>query len=190
MKKKEQQPTKDMEKLIALGKRKGFLTYDEVNDLLPEDLSSTVAIDHLFELLGNEDIQVVEGENDAGLSANRAQQDKQTLAQARDELLTEQLKSEERFMPLDDPVKMYLKQMGSISLLSRENEIELAKKIEEAEDKFKRVVLATKFARNEVLAVANDILEDKINMEEVVKEDIKIKKNNVIGRFKRFLAKA
>jgi RNA polymerase primary sigma factor len=156
--KKKEQPTKDMEKLIALGKRKGFLTYDEVNDLLPEDLSSTVAIDHLFELLGNEDIQVVEGEADAGLSANRAQQD--------------------------------LKQMGSISLLSRENEIELAKKIEDAEEKFKRVVLVTKFARNEVLTVANDILEDKINMEEVVKEDIKIKKSSVIGRFKRFLAKA
>ena len=117
MKKNQQQPTKDMEKLIALGKQKGFLTYDEVNDLLPEDLSSTVAIDHLFELLGNEDIQVVEGEADAGLSANRvAQQDKQNLVQQREELLTEQLKSEERFMPLDDPVKMYLKQMGSISL--------------------------------------------------------------------------
>jgi len=75
--KKKEQPTKDMEKLIALGKQKGFLTYDEVNDLLPEDLSSTVAIDHLFELLGNEDIQVVEGEGDPGLSANRASQDKQ-----------------------------------------------------------------------------------------------------------------
>ena len=152
MKKNQLQPTKDMEKLIALGKQKGFLTYDEVNDLLPEDLSSTVAIDHLFELLGNEDIQVVEGEADAGLSANRvSQQDKQNLVQQREELLTEQLKSEERFMPLDDPVKMYLKQMGSIALLSRENEIELAKKIEDAEDKFKRAVLVTKFARNEVL---------------------------------------
>jgi len=187
--KKKEHPTKDMEKLIALGKQKGFLTYDEVNDLLPEDLSSTEAIDHLFELLGNEDIQVIEGGQDAGLSANRAQQEKQTLAQAREELLTEQLKSEERFMPLDDPVKMYLKQMGSISLLSRENEIELAKRIEDAEDKFKRAVLVTKFARNEVLSVANDILDDKINLEEVVKEDIKIKKNRVIGRFKRLLTK-
>ena len=94
MKKNQPQPTKDMEKLIALGKQKGFLTYDEVNDLLPEDLSSTVAIDHLFELLGNEDIQVVEGEADAGLSANRVtQQDKQNLVQQREELLTEQLKS-------------------------------------------------------------------------------------------------
>ena len=189
MKRKEQQPTKDMEKLIALGKQKGFLTYDEVNDLLPDDLSSTVAIDHLFELLGNEDIQVVEGEEDAGLSANRAQADKQNLAAQREELLIEQLKSEERFMPLDDPVKMYLKQMGSISLLSRENEIELAKKIEEAEDKFKRAVLATKFARSEVLVVANNILENKINMEEVVKEDIRIKKSSVLGRFKRLLVK-
>ena len=189
MKKKGQQPTKDMEKLIALGKQKGFLTYDEVNDLLPEDLSSTVAIDHLFELLGNEDIKVVEGEEDAGLSANRAQQDKQAIVTQREELLNEQLKSEERFMPLDDPVKMYLKQMGSISLLSRENEIELAKKIEDAEDKFKRAVLVTKFARNEVLVVANDILENKINMEEVVKEDIRIKKNSVLGRFKRLLGK-
>ncbi len=187
--KKKEHPTKDMEKLIALGKQKGFLTYDEVNDLLPEDLSSTEAIDHLFELLGNEDIQVIEGDEDAGLSANRAQQEKQTLAQAREELLTEQLKSEERFMPLDDPVKMYLKQMGSISLLSRENEIELAKKIEDAEEKFKRAVLATKFAKNEVLSVAGDILDDKINLEEVVKEDIKIKKNSVIGRFKRLLTK-
>jgi RNA polymerase primary sigma factor len=58
--KKSQQPTKDMEKLIALGNQKGFLTYDEVNDLLPEDLSSTVAIDHLFELLGNEEIRFAE----------------------------------------------------------------------------------------------------------------------------------
>jgi len=189
MKRKEQQPSKDMEKLIALGKQKGFLTYDEVNDLLPDDLSSTVAIDHLFELLGNEDIQVVEGEEDAGLSANRAQAEKQNLAPQREEMLVDHLKSEERFMPLDDPVKMYLKQMGSISLLSRENEIELAKKIEEAEDKFKRAVLVTKFVRNEVMVVANNILEDKINMEEVVKEDIRIKKANVLGRFKRIILK-
>jgi len=82
-------------------------------------------------------------------------------------------------MPLDDPVKMYFKTDGVYFAFEPWNEIELAKKIEEAEDKFKRVVLATKFAKNEVLAVANDILEDKINMEEVVKEDIKIKKNNV-----------
>jgi len=172
---------KDMEKLIALGKQKGFLTYDEVNEFLPEDLSSSEAIDHLFELLGNEDIQVIETEKER-------QQEKQALIQ-REELLNEQLKSEERFMPLDDPVKMYLKQMGSISLLSRESEIELAKKIEEAEDKFKRSILVIKFARNEILAVAKNVLEDEVNLEDVVKEDIKVQKNRVVGRFRRILAR-
>ncbi|MCK9431642.1 MAG: RNA polymerase sigma factor RpoD [Candidatus Omnitrophica bacterium] len=179
-----------MEKLIALGKQKGFLTYDEVNDLLPEDLSSSVAIDQLFEILGNEDIQVVEGEPEAGMAANRPlSQEKHNFSAQKEELLGEQAKSEERFMPLDDPVKMYLKQMGSISLLSRENEIELAKKIEEAEEKFKRASLAAKFVKNGVLTVAANILDEKVNMEEVVKEDIRIKKSGVLGRFKRILNK-
>ncbi|MCK9571672.1 MAG: RNA polymerase sigma factor RpoD [Candidatus Omnitrophica bacterium] len=168
---------KEMEKLIALGKQKGFLTYDEVNEFLPEDLSSSEAIDHLFELLGNEDIQVVEAEDER-------QQEKQALLQ-REEMLNEQLKSEERFMPLDDPVKMYLKQMGSISLLSRESEIDLAKKIEEAEDRFKRSILLIKFARNEIMKVGQEIIQGNLNLEDMVKEDIKINKNNVLSRFKR-----
>jgi RNA polymerase primary sigma factor len=170
---------KDVEKIIALGRRKGYLTYDEVNDLLPEDVSSSEEIDQIFELLGNEDIQLVESED-------KRETEKQ-IEPAREEIPAESLKIAERFLPLDDPVKMYLKQMGSISLLSRENEIELAKKIEEAEENFKRAVLATKFARSKILGVASDILEAKISLEEVVKEDIKIKKNNVLKKFKRVI---
>ncbi|MBU1726685.1 MAG: RNA polymerase sigma factor RpoD [Candidatus Omnitrophica bacterium] len=166
-----------MEKIIALGKQKGFLTYDEVNDMLPEELSSSEDIDKLFEMLGNEDIEIIE-------SGEEKSSEKAALIQ-KEEMLAEQLKSEERFLPLDDPVKMYLKQMGSISLLSRENEIELAKRIEEAEDRFKLAALATRFVRSEVAAVANDIIEGRINLEEVVKEDIKVKKNNVLPKIKR-----
>jgi RNA polymerase primary sigma factor len=169
---------KDMEKIIALGRQKGFLTYDEVNDLLPQDLSSSEDIDRLFEMLGNEDIQIIENEEEK--EAEKAQS-----AIAKEELLAEQMKSEERFLPLDDPVKMYLKQMGSISLLSRENEIELAKKIEEAEEKFKLAALGTKFVRKGILAVAEEILDEKVNIEEVMKEDIKVKKTNVLNRIRR-----
>jgi RNA polymerase primary sigma factor len=175
--KKKERTSKEMEKIIALGKQKGYLTYDEVNDLLPEDLSSSEDIDKLFELLGNEDIQIIENEEERGVE--------KPAVTLKEDILTEQLKSEERFLPLDDPVKMYLKQMGSISLLSRENEIELARRIEEAEEKFKRAVMGTKFARNKILSVANDILEGKVNLEEVVKEDIKVKKTNVLKRIKR-----
>ena len=53
---------KDIEKIIAIGKQKGYLTYDEVNELLPEDISSSEDIDRIFELLGEEDIRLVENE--------------------------------------------------------------------------------------------------------------------------------
>jgi len=179
MKRKEYANNKEVEKIIALGRQKGFLTYDEVNDMLPEDLSSSEDIDRLFELLGNEDIQLVEAEEEKAVE--------KPSPILKEDILSEQLKNEERFLPLDDPVKMYLKQMGSISLLSRENEIELAKKIEEAEEKFKRAALATKFVRNGTLAVAGDILDGKLNLEEIVKEDIKIKKSNVISKIRRIV---
>ena len=177
--KKKEYANKGLQKIVELGRQKGYLTYDEVNDLLPENLSSSEQIDRLFELLGDEDIQVVERQEEKGI-------EKQPTV-TKEDILQEQLKTEERFLPLDDPVKMYLKQMGSIPLLSRENEIELAKKIEEAEDKFKRAALVTKFARKVTLSVAKDILEEKVNLEEVVKEDIKVNKRSVLNRIKRIL---
>ncbi len=175
--KKKEYTRKDVEKIIILGKQKGFLTYDEVNDLLPEGVSSSEDIDRILDLLGNEDIQVVDSEEE--------KETEKPAEVSKEDILSEQMKIEERFLPLDDPVKMYLKQMGSISLLSREHEIELAKKIEAAEEKFKLAVLATKFARQEILAVADDILDGKVNLEEVVKEGIKVRRNSILKRIKK-----
>ena len=181
MKKKEKEyVSKDIEKIIALGRQKGFLTYDEVNDLLPEDISSSEEIDRLFEILGNEDIELVENEEEK-------MAEKEAQAAAKEDALNEQLKAEERFLPLDDPVKMYLKQMGSIALLSRESEIELAKKIEYAEGKFKLAALDTKFIRRHVLSVASGIIEGRVNLDEMVKEDIKAKKGSSLSRIKRIV---
>ncbi len=168
---------KIVEKIIAAGRQKGYLTYDEVNDLLPEDVSSSEDIDKIFELLGNEDIRLVENEDEK--ETERREQE------IKEEILAEQIKLEERALPIDDPVKMYLKQMGSISLLSRENEIELAKKIEETEENFKYAVFATKFARNEILSLVGDILAEKVNLEELVKEDVEAKKNNILKKINR-----
>jgi len=169
---------KDLEKIIALGRQKGFLTYDEVNDLLPEDISSSEDIDQIFELLGNEDIQLIDSQ-DSKESEKGGSMMKESL------LVESAVAVEEKFLPLDDPVKMYLKQMGSISLLSRENEIELAKKIEEAEERYKRAVLLTKFARHEIVNIAKEILEGKLNLDEVVKEDIKTNRLLVMKRIKK-----
>ncbi len=177
--KKKELVRKDVEKIIALGRQKGFLTYDEVNELLPEDISSSEDIDQIFELLGKEDIQLIESEDE--------KETVKSMEAAREDALAEQMKVEERFLPLDDPVKMYLKQMGSISLLSREHEIELAKKIEDAEEKFKRAALATRFVRNQIINVAEDVLEENINLEEVTKDDIKVKRGNALRKIKRII---
>jgi RNA polymerase primary sigma factor len=169
----------DVEKIIALGRQKGFLTYDEVNDLLPEGVSSSEDIDHIFDILGNEDIQVVEAEGEV--------EGEKPASRIKEDILSEPARAEEQFFPLDDPVKMYLKQMGSISLLSREEEITLAKKIEETEDKFNRVVFSTKFAHNAILTVAQDILEGKINLEEVVKGELKTSITSILKRFRKIV---
>ena len=175
--KKKEFTKKDVEKIIALGRQKGYVTYDEVNDLLPEEVYSSEDIDRILELLGNEDIQIVEREEER-------EAEKQAPPLKAD-ILSEQLRIEERFLPLDDPVKMYLKQMGSVPLLSRKEEIELAKKIEEAELNFKRATLSTRFARNQILYLVKDILEGKVNLEDVIKEDITARKDSVLKRMNR-----
>jgi RNA polymerase primary sigma factor len=182
MARKKEYTKKDVEKIIALGRQKGFLTYDEVNDLLPQNVSSSDEIDQIFDLLGSEDIQIVEADGERKPEKSSSQ-----IKEEKDEIAQEQLKIEERFLPLDDPVKMYLKQMGSISLLSRDDEIRLAKKIEETEENFKRMALTARFVRREILHLVADILAGEINIEEVVKEDIKARKINVATRMKNIL---
>ncbi|MDD5291971.1 MAG: RNA polymerase sigma factor RpoD [Candidatus Omnitrophica bacterium] len=172
----------DVEKLVALGKQKGYLTYDEVNDILPEDLTSDEEIDQIFELLSNEDIHVVD--NPETENVNQSSKDKTDSLKEFEEVVIK-----DRLIPLDDPVKMYLKQMGKISLLSREDEIRLAKKIEETEEKFRQAALTAKFVRSEVIKTIQKIVEKKINVEDVVKEEIQIKNNQEIKKFTRILKK-
>ncbi|HNQ51149.1 MAG TPA: RNA polymerase sigma factor RpoD [Candidatus Omnitrophota bacterium] len=168
----------DVEKIIALGRQKGFVTYDQVNDMLPDGVSSSEDIDRIFDILGDEDIQIVENEEEIAAEAEKS------AAKREEENLIEAA-AEEQVFPLDDPVKMYLKQMGSISLLSREEEIDLARKIEDAELKFKHAVLTTRFAYNEIMAAAGDVLAGTLNPEEVVKGEIDTDPKNVIRRFRR-----
>ncbi|MDD5617482.1 MAG: RNA polymerase sigma factor RpoD [Candidatus Omnitrophica bacterium] len=172
----------DVEKLVAMGKQKGYLTYDEVNDMLPDELTSDEEIDQVFELLNNEDIQVVDTPEADNL--DQASKDK---TESMKEL--EEIEIKDRLIPLDDPVKMYLKQMGRISLLSREDEIKLAKKIEETEERFRQVALTTKFVRNEVIKTIQKIVDRRISIEDVIKEDIQLKDNQEIKKFDKMFKK-
>jgi RNA polymerase primary sigma factor len=162
----------DIEKLVLLGKKKGYLTYDEVNQALSESIDSSEEIDKVFDILDGKDIKIIEsedeGENEELLDKESREQE---IRRVREENKDDGIYSD-KFIPLDDPVKMYLKQMGSIPLLSRENEINLAKRIEEAEIKFAEALYRTAYARKLALKSINSVLNEEINVEDVIKDEL------------------
>ena len=165
----------DVDKLVTLGKRKGFLTYDEVNSTLSNSVDSSEDIDQVFEILDGKDIKIVESEDEDGPITEVESEEEsreQEIRRIREEQNREENIYSDKFIPLDDPVKMYLKQMGSIPLLSRENEISLAKRIEEAENRFAEALFKTNFARKEALDIINKVLKEEINVEDVVKDEL------------------
>jgi len=162
----------DIDKLVLLGKKKGFLTYEEVNNALSESVDSSEEIDKVFDILDGKDIKILESEEeDSSDSGDDTESREQEVRRAREANKEDEVYSD-KFIPLDDPVKMYLKQMGSIPLLSRENEISLAKRIEEAEIKFAEALYKTAYARKEALRNINRVLNEEINVEDVIKDEL------------------
>ena len=142
-------------KLIRAGKDKGYLSYDELNNILPEDVTSSEEIDEVMSALQNADIKVVESEEEL---------ESIPLAVKRDQ---KSVKSR-KFVQIDDPVKMYLKQMGQISLLSRSEELELAKRIKKKEKDFKEIVFRIKMGRDKVLGAIEESLETEYNIDDAL----------------------
>ena len=164
----------DIDKLVELGKKKGFLTYTEVNETLSDEVHSSEEIDKVFDILDGKDIKVIEEaeEEDAELTDKLDEESReQEIRRVREEAREEEVYSD-KFIPLDDPVKMYLKQMGSIPLLSRENEISLARRIEEAEIRFAEALYMTAYARKAALEVINQVLNNEVNVEDVIKDEL------------------
>jgi RNA polymerase primary sigma factor len=116
---KKDELAQDVEKLVQLGKKKGFLTYDEVNEALSDSVDSSEEIDKVFDILDGKDIKIIESEDipedeqeapaaeDSGDGETREQE----IRRVREESKEDEVYSD-KFIPLDDPVKMYLKQMG------------------------------------------------------------------------------
>ncbi len=160
----------NVQKLVLMGKTKGYLTYEEVNETLSSEVDSAEEIDRVFDILDGKDIKVIDAEKENSGAAGESRE--QEVRRIREEQGKEENVYSEKFIPLDDPVKMYLKQMGSIPLLSRESEINLAKRIEEAETKFAEALFRTRFARQEAFTIIHQVLNEEINVEDVIKDEL------------------
>ncbi|MBW2734064.1 MAG: RNA polymerase sigma factor RpoD [Deltaproteobacteria bacterium] len=154
-------------KLVALGKKRGVLTIDEVNDNLSDAMSSTDKIEALLESLGAAGISVVDTvEEAAAVKKPRRVAKKGRRAKAPVQAQQE----EDSANKTSDPVRMYLRKMGSVSLLTREGEVEIAKRIEEGERRVLKVVLASPIAVQEILCIGEALKKGKMRVKEVIRD--------------------
>ena len=158
--------------VITMGRDKGRLTYDELNNLLPEDVASPEEIDELLTLLGKENIEIVDKPSSGSRLEEREEKEQ------REEEAAELAEVGQ----LDDPVKMYLRQMGQISLLTREQELTLAKKIEAAELAYRGAVLSLGISRREILRLTDLLIEGELNPEDYSKDDPNLKREELVAQ--------
>jgi RNA polymerase primary sigma factor len=156
----------EMEKvkqLINLGKEKGYLTYEEVNDLLPPDIVSSDQIDDLMMMFGEMDIEVVDAAHKVKVGKQRGEVER-LPAEEEMELEAEALGK------AIDPVYMYLREMGSVSLLTREGEVEIAKRIEAGEKEVIKAVLDSPLTIKEIIQFGERLRSKKVNTKELAQE--------------------
>ena len=155
----------EVQQLIDLGKEKGYLTYDEVNDILPADMVSSEQLDDVMSMFGEMDIEVVEAEQK---STSNKQQSQGSSSSDDSEEETEF--DADVMGRTSDPVRMYLREMGQVSLLTREGEVEIAKRIEEGEALVARVIVKTPIAFKEVVTLGERHQKGQISVAEITKD--------------------
>jgi RNA polymerase primary sigma factor len=152
---------KEVEQLISMGGEKAFLTFDEVNEIPPNDIVSSDQIDDVLMMFDEMDIDVVDD-----LQGLKVEEEK---ALEKEEEEGDELEVE-GFGRATDPVRMYLREMGSVSLLTREGEVEIAKRIESGKREVLSVVLSCPMAVKEIVNLGNAIKTGKVEVREVTNE--------------------
>ena len=152
---------KAVEKLVSRGKKQGFLTYDEINAVLPEDMLAPEQIDETLMLFDANGIKIAD-------SAEAAGKAKKKKAKAKTAVKAKATSAE--FGSVTDPVKMYLREMGLVTLLSREGEVEIAKKIEVGEQEALRALLDTTTGVNCLLEIGRFIKDGEVRPKYVLRD--------------------
>ena len=153
--KKKELSKKILEKLISKGKQKGFLTYDEINKALPEDMLSLEQIDETLIMLNDLDIEIIDEKKN---KLTRVKKVKTSTVPPSD------------FGSVTDPVKMYLREMGLVTLLSREGEVVIAKEIEAGEQEVLKALIDTTVAVEYILEIGNQIENGELRLKQVLRD--------------------
>src|SRR5512140_2364055 len=174
----------EVRQLISIGKEKGYLLYDEVNDLLRSDITSPDELDDLFNTFGTAGIEVVDSEQ-------KYREDKQEAGEELELDLTPGALDK-----TNDPVRMYLREMGTVPLLTREGEVEIAKRIERGKNAMLRAISRTNMSAQEVARLGERLAAREIgvrdavifNEEEVTEEKLEAKIRESLKLFAKVAA--
>jgi RNA polymerase primary sigma factor len=165
---------KEVKDLLAMGRDKGFLTYDEVNDALPADIVSSDQIDDVMSMFGDNDIAIVDEANKVKLPETKPPEPEPSAAKEDSDATpaekAEREEEEDAYSKSNDPVRMYLRKMGSVSLLTREGEVEIAKRIEDGEKEVLDAVLHSSIAIKEIIQIGERLKKGKMRVREVIRD--------------------
>jgi RNA polymerase primary sigma factor len=150
---------KDLHELVTKGKQQGYLTYDQINEVMPEDLMSSDQIDETLMIFDDLDIEIVDEKKVKEANGLKKDEDNR---QADFDLPD--------FGTVTDPVKMYLREMGLVTLLSREGEVEIAKKIESGEQEVLKALLDTSAGVESILELGEQIESENLRPKHVLRD--------------------
>jgi RNA polymerase primary sigma factor len=151
----------EINQLVSQGKEKGYLTYEEVNDVLPSDVVTPEQIDDLMALFAENEIAIVDtstkGEKIAAAKGDKKEGTDEDVATAKTDSVS-----------IDDPVRLYLREMGTISLLTRKGEVEIAKRIEAGQDEVLAAVANCGVTIREFLSLTEQIKNGELQIFKII----------------------
>lgn len=153
-----QQHQQKVDELVSIAKEQGFITYEEINEILPMTFDSPDLIDQVLIFLSGMDIQI--------LNQSEVERQKERKKEAKE---LEGMPKRSEGTP-DDPVRMYLKEMGSVPLLSREEEVEISKRIEKAQIQIERIIMRFRYSSAEAISIAASLISGKERFDKVISE--------------------